>query len=117
MPPDITPSTETPSETLSKVPENCNDCFLPTTEGGFIPPDTLTKINNYLATAYLEGVSNVEDACDAIAGLAGTANQVSEEELRNMLSVALKDDEDLQVIDKIIECLLELKLITPTITQ
>ena len=84
-----------------------------TTEGGFIPPETLTKLNNFLATAGLQGVSNVEDACDAITRLSGTDNKVSEDDLKKVLSNALTDDNDLQVIDKILDCLLDLKLITP----
>ena len=84
-----------------------------TTEGGVIPPETLTKLNNYLATAGLQGVSNVEDACDAITRLSGTDNKVSEDDLKKVLSNALTDDNDFEVIDKILDCLLDLKLITP----
>ena len=90
---------------------------MPTTEGGFVPEEALTKLNNYLETAGIEGVSDLQDACDAITRLAGTANEVSEEDFSKVLSFALTDDKDLQVIEKIIDCLLDLKLITPTVTQ
>jgi len=86
---------------------------LTTTEGGFIPPETLTKLNKFLATAGLQGVSNVEDACDAITRLSGTDNKVSEDDLKKVFSKGLTDNNDLQVIDKIIDRLLDLKLITP----
>ena len=73
----------------------------------------LNKTQQFLATAGLQGVSNVEDACDAITRLIGTDNEVSEDDFKKVLSNALTDDNDLQVIDKILDCLLDLKLITP----
>jgi hypothetical protein len=45
--------------------------------------------------------------------LSGTGNEEAEEDSRTVLDYALTDDKDLEVIDKIINCLLKLKLITP----
>ena len=115
-PADETPYPQTPP-THTETPESCKDCFLPTTIGGFVPEEAFNKLNNYLETAGLAGVSDLGDVCDAITSLAGTANEVSEEDLSKVLSYALTDDKDSKVIEKIIDCLLDLKLITPALNQ
>ena len=93
------------------VPENCDDCFLPTTEDGIIPPTLLTQLNNYLANNQITFgestgiVGDVEGLCEVIVANEG----ILEVQIETILNAAIPGNPD--VIEAIIECLEEVGLI------
>ena len=95
------------------IPENCDDCFLPTNVGGPVPPGLLTQLNNFLAAneVVIDGVSqnvgDVQGLCDAIVAAGG----ISEAEIETILNDALTGQAAPPVIDRIIACLDQVGLI------
>jgi hypothetical protein len=98
-------------------PSECTDCFLPTNEGGPVPPGLLTMLNAYLATtpvvvgdAPAQIVGNVAGLCALIDAEGG----ISEAQIRAILNAALPGGSAPPVIDRIVECLEDLGLILLT---
>ncbi|MGE3859130.1 MAG: YncE family protein, partial [Nitrososphaeraceae archaeon] len=88
--------------------ENCDDCFLPTNQGGPIPPGQLTALNSYLANnevvvgnAEPQIVGNVTGLCELIEEEGG----ITVEQLITILTDASPGQSNPQVIEDIIECL------------
>ena len=78
--------------------EDCEDCFLTTNEGGFVPPGQLTNLIEFLDENFMG--ATLEDLCRAIElGL------IDEEFLELLLNLALPGEGQQRLIGLLLDCL------------
>ena len=80
------------------VVEDCEDCFLTTNEGGFVPPGQLTNLSEFLDENFMG--ATLEDLCRAIElGL------IDEEFLEELLNAALPGEGQQRLVGLLFDCL------------
>jgi hypothetical protein len=85
--------------------EICEDCFLPTTEGGPIPPNLLFILTQSLLVIPAQEIEGFSDILET--------GEFTEDQLRDFLENVFEMVDAQLVIDQIIGCLISLGLISP----
>ena|SRR6187200_955293 len=109
---------------INTIPKSCEDSFLSKNEGGSLSQDVLSDLNMYLSQnpiaigdEPLTNVKNVDGLCVLINLVDSESTQgrvANEEQIRNILNVALQDKSNIPAIEGIIDTLLALNLIQPS---
>lgn len=105
------------------IPTDCIDCFTPQNEGGQLPPPFVDLLEAFLmnpANTVPIGsdpdVNSIEELCAAIDAAAepGGTPAVTEQTIRTLLNTVFPGNSSPGQILQVINCLLELDLITET---
>jgi hypothetical protein len=108
---------------LGETPEppvGCARCFESESIGGQLPPPDVAELDAYLANpanivpiGANPDVDNRTELCEAIDQADGTADQVTEQDIRDLLNDAITNPPPGQ-ITQVINCLLAAGVITPS---
>ena len=107
-------------QVLQLLSSECDKCFASERFGGTLPPPSVRQLENYLANQTNTvpigadpDVNSIAELCAAIVSAAGTADPVSEQELKDALEEAIKTLPPGQ-FQQVIDCLVLAGLITET---
>lgn len=101
---------------LPPPPNECTDCFLGHDEGGNLQPKFVNALKDFFDTEpifYDLQLRSIADLCFVIDTADTTMTPVTEQEIRTLFDDPLLNNSPNQ-IQQIIDCLIELGLITPT---
>ena len=105
-------------QVLQSLDSDCDTCFAPESDGGTLPKPRVDDLIDYLADpdnivpiGADPDVNSIAELCAAIVAAVGTADPVSEQDIRDLLNDALRNETPGQV-QQVIDCLVLAGLIT-----
>ena len=105
-------------QVLQSQDTDCDTCFAPESDGGTLPKPRVDDLIDYLANSDKSvpigadpDVNSITELCAAIVAAVDTADPVSEQDIRDLLNDALRNETPGQV-QQVIDCLVLAGLIT-----